>query len=136
MRHLKTLLLLGVLLLGGGKGAFASSILDGWAVNIDGVFYSFSQYPSPPASSLPGESLPAGVSISTDGLNFGTIDVLGGGGQVGDGTGIGTMAVSILGSGTHSVTFWMDAHITNPDDPFYWGDYGAQFGDPTGYSWM
>src|SRR6266481_2815514 len=94
MRGLRTPFCVGILLLCGSTIGSASPIFDGWALNIDGVFITFADFASAtgPALSAVG-GLPPGVSIQTGAMNFGTIDVAGGGGQIGGGTGFGTMSV-------------------------------------------
>ena len=136
MGRVKSFFIICLLVLCGGSGALGSTVIDGWALKIDGQYIPFTDFAAATGASLEGAAnLIPGVSVDASGISLGSIDVSGGGGQTGGGTGLGTLSVVISGSGTHTVTLWLDTHIEAGDPFVYWNDYGTVAGSPTGYPW-
>src|SRR6185312_11099725 len=107
--------------------AAASSILDGWAVNLDGVFTSFNQFGPSDVTSLP-------PNVDGSGFDMGTVDLPDGNPDAGTGT--GTITMSFQGAGPHMAIIWLDLHIDD-GTPVYWNEFGDTVGDPApGQSWQ
>ena len=118
------------LLLAGGTMASAATVLDGWAVNLDGLFVSFDNFSVATASNIPNRD-----EQST--FDAGTIDVVNGFGQVGPGgTGLGRLGVDVLGEGVHTVVVLLDLHIDTGDFSFFNEFAGTSGIAPAGLTWQ
>lgn len=107
--------------------ASASPILDGWGVNIDGIFTSFNQVGPSTASSFPAE-------VNASQYDVGTLDPPNG--SPGAGTGLGTLTLTIQGTGSQLAIVWLDLHIDN-GGPVYWDEFGATQGTAgAGQTWQ
>jgi hypothetical protein len=141
MRSLRTPILIAVLLLCGCSMASATPILDGWAINMDGlIFTSFINTSSPATGAdlaAAGGTVPGGKFSTEIGyLDAGTIDWASGAGQIAGGMGLGEIDVSFIGSGTHTVTLWMDHHLDFGFGPVFFDESGAVVnGLPAGYAY-
>ena len=118
-----------------------SPILDGWAIAIDGnIFTSFLNVDTATQADLMTTGTVAGADVFVTGtFDAGIIDNIGGNGQIGGGRGLGEIEVSLLGTGTHTVSLWVDHHIEldpgSPDGPRFYDEYGTVFGSlPSDYN--
>jgi hypothetical protein len=101
-----------ILLLAGSTAASASSILDGWAFNIDGVFTPYDPAGSDVSNFPPrvdGSGFDAGIINLPLGLTTGS--------------GLGTIVATVVGPGTHTVITWLDVHLDT---------YGSWYADELG----
>jgi len=131
----KTLLRLTVVLVGMSCQAIGSTILDGWAFNIDGQAVSFMNYdPAQNADIAQTVTLPGGtVAVVRSSLfDAGTIDWSGGQYQTAGGTGLGLVTVEITGlsNETHTVTLWLDHELSQSD--VYFTEFGSSVGTLAG----
>jgi hypothetical protein len=118
----------------------ASPILDGWAIAIDNQIFTTFAAPTPYATQ--SDLMTSGVlgdgSVVTISGNFdaGIIDYQTDGlGQIGGGMGLGNLQVLIEGTGTHTVSLWVDHHIDVGGTLFYY-EGGTVVGTaPTGYTY-
>jgi hypothetical protein len=106
-----------------GSNASASSILDGWAFNIDGIFTSSIVLGTAPGYPVNDSSMPATVNhVSFSG---GTIDSTSGL-VTGDANGQGSLTFSVTGVGSHQVVVFFDHHLAALPADYYVGDYGTR----------
>jgi hypothetical protein len=127
---LKTSLILACLMVVGSGVSSASPILDGWLVNIDGIFASFGSFATATSINIPN------IDVNST-FDAGTIDNAGGGGQIGPGgTGLGTLGINVLGTGAHVVSIVLDLHLdTGSFD--YFNEFGTLLGTPeSGLTWQ
>jgi len=130
LKSFKRPFLVIALLLAGGTMASAATVLDGWAVNLDGLFVSFDNFSVATAANIPNRD-----EQST--FDAGTIDVAGGLGQIGPGgTGLGTLGINVFGEGTHTVLVLLDLHIDTGDFSFFDEFAGTSGSVPTGLTWQ
>jgi hypothetical protein len=129
-RFLKPLFLLIAFSVSGGSVACASPVLDGWAVNVDGLFVSFASFNTATAAQIPNKDV-----AST--FDAGVIDNANGFGQVGPGgTGLGRLGIDVFGEGPHTVTALLDLHIDTGDFSFF-DEFGSITGLPAaGLTWQ
>jgi hypothetical protein len=137
VRHLRIFLLILIVFSFGSPVASASSILDGWAINIDGEVTFFQMFNTATGGDFAGTPVDGNTwSVQTAGFSFGSIDVSGGGGQTGGGTGMGDLFISIAGTGTHTITLWLDHSLDEGQGPAYWSDFAAVAGSlPAGFQY-
>jgi hypothetical protein len=128
VRALRVCLTVVFLLVAGSTAASASSILDGWAFNLDGLFAPFGQEGPTTAANFP-------AAVNASGFDAGTIDVPNG---LASGTGTGTLVVTVFGTGSHSITTWFDTHLTDGNGNYWYAnEFGGTLGtQPTGTVWQ
>src|SRR5690348_8492400 len=104
--------------------AAASSILDGWAFNIDGYFDAFNQN-APINANFGGAVQAAGFSgpvVDSD--------------SVARLPGTGTLDILVNGAGEHSISAWIDVHLDGDLGPLWYTDEsGGTTGGPNGTLW-
>jgi len=120
------------LLLCGGSLASAEPIFDGWAINIDGIFISFVNYTPANGVSMNNGGVgyndgPVTAYIANGAFDAGSIDPISEG-QTAGGTGLGQISVSLLGTGTHTVSLWIDHHLEFGNGPVFYNEYGTATG--------
>jgi hypothetical protein len=153
MRTLRNTLLFVVLLAAAPSLVTASTIIDGWAVSIDGNLFTSFLFPSPVATTgdlMASGVLADGTQVRIGGtFDAGTIDMETGGWQLDGAMGLGQLEVTLFGSGTHTVSFWVDHHFDVGLGPIFYNEFALAddtvpdeysytidepgYGDPNGY---